>query len=138
MTRPLTQCPYCDHNSPEGSKFCNACGAALHLVPCPHCGALNDISKMDACGSCHGDLRLGHLRKPRPAAPATPATDAPATGLEGDRLARGEAPQPEQPAAAGLPAVFAAEPARARPELPAQTRRWPLLLGLLLLGAAAL
>lgn len=74
MIRPLTQCPYCDHHSPEGSKFCNACGAALHLVPCPHCGAVNDVSKMDVCGSCHGDLRTARApRMPKPA--QTPADE---------------------------------------------------------------
>lgn len=47
-----TQCPYCEHLSPEGSKFCNECGAALHLRPCAHCGALNDVTLADACGRC--------------------------------------------------------------------------------------
>lgn len=56
LARPLTQCPYCEHESPPGSKFCNACGAALHLVPCPHCGAVNDITQTSACARCQGEL----------------------------------------------------------------------------------
>lgn len=56
IARPPTQCPYCDHVSPEDSKFCNECGAALHLKPCPHCGSLNDITKTEACLRCGGAM----------------------------------------------------------------------------------
>ena len=59
FARPITQCPYCDHVSPPGSKFCGECGAALHLLPCPHCGAVNDITQKTACYRCHGELREG-------------------------------------------------------------------------------
>lgn len=59
FARPITQCPYCDHVSPPGSKFCGECGAALHLLPCPHCGAVNDITVKTACYRCHGELREG-------------------------------------------------------------------------------
>ena len=57
LARPITQCPYCEHVSPAESKFCNECGAALHLMPCPHCGAVNDITVATACYRCHGELR---------------------------------------------------------------------------------
>lgn len=57
FARPITQCPYCDHVSPPGSKFCGECGAALHLLPCPHCGAVNDITVKTVCYRCHGELR---------------------------------------------------------------------------------
>lgn len=53
-----SQCPYCDHVSPVGSKFCNDCGAALHLRPCPHCGSVNDITLNTHCSRCNGDLGL--------------------------------------------------------------------------------
>ena len=56
FSKPITQCPYCDHVSPPGSKFCGECGAALHLLPCPHCGAVNDITIAKSCYRCHGDL----------------------------------------------------------------------------------
>lgn len=58
-----TQCPYCEHLSPEGSKFCNECGAALHLRPCSHCGALNDVSLVDVCGRC-GETLLAPSTSP--------------------------------------------------------------------------
>ncbi len=54
--RSNSQCPYCDHQSPAGSKFCNDCGAALHLRPCPHCGSVNDISLSTLCSRCNGEL----------------------------------------------------------------------------------
>ena len=86
FAKPITQCPYCDHVSPPGSKFCGECGAALHLMPCPHCGAVNDITVNTACYRCHGELRkvapaaLTTVAAPTPAAtqiePASPQPDA--------------------------------------------------------------
>ena len=57
LAKAILQCPYCDHVSPVGSKFCVECGAALHLIPCPHCGTVNDITAATACYRCHGELR---------------------------------------------------------------------------------
>jgi Double zinc ribbon len=37
-----TECTFCDHANPPQSKYCNACGAPLHLTLCPNCDALND------------------------------------------------------------------------------------------------
>jgi Double zinc ribbon len=37
-----TECTFCDHANPPQSKYCNACGAPLHLTLCPSCDALND------------------------------------------------------------------------------------------------
>lgn len=54
--RPITECPYCAHLSPPQSKFCNDCGAALNLLPCPHCGAINDITLQSDCSRCQGSL----------------------------------------------------------------------------------
>ncbi len=42
-------CPFCEHINPAGSKFCNACGTPMHLVPCARCGAVND----PLATSCH-------------------------------------------------------------------------------------
>ena len=75
LARPIAPCPYCEHVSPAESKFCNECGAALHLVPCPHCGAVNDITVTTACYRCHGELRANvstALPAPAAAAPAAP------------------------------------------------------------------
>lgn len=59
LARPLNQCPYCDHVSPANSKFCNECGAALHLKPCQHCGAVNDVTLTSFCARCNGALNEG-------------------------------------------------------------------------------
>ncbi|MEP7156922.1 MAG: zinc ribbon domain-containing protein [Betaproteobacteria bacterium] len=56
LGRQVKACPYCDHFSPADSKFCGACGAALHLVPCANCGAVNDITAVSACYRCHHEL----------------------------------------------------------------------------------
>lgn len=75
--RSSSQCPYCDHLSPAGSKFCNDCGAALHLRPCPHCGSVNDVTLNAHCSRCNGDLGFGSQDAPAPAA----QDEVEATGL---------------------------------------------------------
>jgi hypothetical protein len=47
-----------------GSKFCNECGAALHLQPCPQCGSINDITLTADCSRCSAAL------PPQPELPA--------------------------------------------------------------------
>ena len=49
-------CSLCQHTNPPGSKFCNVCGAPLYLVPCPHCGAVNEFTA-SACHQCAGKLQ---------------------------------------------------------------------------------
>jgi len=51
----LNSCPYCEQDNPAEAKFCNACGGALHLVPCARCGAVNDITA-STCYQCHVQL----------------------------------------------------------------------------------
>lgn len=51
----LNTCPFCEHGNPADSKFCNACGGALHLVPCPRCGAVSDVTAT-SCYQCRGQL----------------------------------------------------------------------------------
>lgn len=56
MTTALTKCRYCEHGNPPDSKYCNACGATLTLAPCPHCGAVNQITAT-TCYQCRGSLQ---------------------------------------------------------------------------------
>jgi hypothetical protein len=124
VSRPPTLCPYCEHRSPPGSKFCNECGAALHLQPCPHCGALNDITLTRQCGRCQQPLALPETEPEQdpPEVAAAPALET----LAGPWLAAEPGPRREL--------VFAPE------ALPwaAPPRRWPWLLGLgLILPALA-
>jgi hypothetical protein len=58
----LSQCPLCDHVNPTGSRFCNACGAPLHLAPCRDCGAINDVGQ-PACRECGRTLAPAPLRQ---------------------------------------------------------------------------
>ena len=48
-------CRFCEHVNPADAKFCNACGGALHQVPCPRCGAMNDVTAA-ACHQCNTPL----------------------------------------------------------------------------------
>lgn len=52
------KCPFCDHNNPADSKYCSECGGCLYLLPCPGCGAINDV-KADTCYQCSARLRGG-------------------------------------------------------------------------------
>jgi len=54
-TMPTELCPFCEHPRPPGARFCSACGGALHLAPCPHCGAVNDVSAA-SCFQCGREL----------------------------------------------------------------------------------
>src|SRR6185295_974117 len=70
----INRCPYCEHLNQEGAKFCSACGGALHLAPCPGCGAVNDVTAA-ACHQCRKELRWG--RKEEPFAPPADQATAP-------------------------------------------------------------
>ncbi len=56
LTASLTLCQYCEHANPADAKFCTGCGAPLHLIPCPQCGAVNQKTSK-TCYQCHGELR---------------------------------------------------------------------------------
>ena len=56
LTASLTLCQYCNHANPVDANFCIGCGAQLHLVPCPACGAVNPKTSK-TCYQCHGELR---------------------------------------------------------------------------------
>jgi hypothetical protein len=65
----INSCPFCEHGNPEEAKFCSACGGALHLVPCPRCGAVSDV-KATTCYQCHGPLQGRGTDALDPASPA--------------------------------------------------------------------
>jgi hypothetical protein len=48
------QCPECEIELPNGSKFCGQCGTKLELV-CPNCKASNP-TQFKFCLSCGGNL----------------------------------------------------------------------------------
>lgn len=64
----VAQCRFCDHVNPAGSKFCSECGGALHLLPCPRCGAVSQVTAT-VCYQCHAQLPWH--------ATATPETSTP-------------------------------------------------------------
>ncbi len=64
-----TRCPYCEHSNPADSKFCSECGGALHLVPCPRCGAVSEITAT-VCYQCRAQLPGRGTDTPVPTSPA--------------------------------------------------------------------
>jgi len=40
----VSQCLFCKHDNPQGSKFCNECGSPLHLKLCSECEAINEAA----------------------------------------------------------------------------------------------
>lgn len=55
LATPIARCGVCAQSNPPDAKFCNQCGAQLHLVPCVHCGAINDL-KATMCYQCKAVL----------------------------------------------------------------------------------
>jgi hypothetical protein len=144
-----TQCPYCDRVNPAGSKFCNACGAPLYLVPCSQCGAVNEAAatKCRQCGAV--------LPERTSAAPAASGeADVDAKGLASlhdlrQRLARIEAetrlgvseadhPPPMSDAPRGDLGMAHPAPAVVLPPLPRGPRTGASRGARLVLGTAAL
>src|SRR5262245_25100368 len=54
-------CSRCQHDNPEGAKFCNACGATLERT-CPSCGQVNPPGSR-FCNEC-GTSLTAQLRSP--------------------------------------------------------------------------
>ncbi|HET9671498.1 MAG TPA: adenylate/guanylate cyclase domain-containing protein, partial [Actinomycetota bacterium] len=67
------RCPRCDHENPEGQRFCGNCGTALASI-CGTCGSSNPPGHR-FCGTCGSALTV-------PAAVATPGSTAPAEPIE--------------------------------------------------------
>lgn len=65
----VTQCRFCDHVNPAGAKFCSECGGALHLLPCPRCGAVSQVTAA-VCYQCQAKLPWHAAETPASAAPS--------------------------------------------------------------------
>jgi double zinc ribbon protein len=63
-----TRCPFCEHGNAADAKFCSECGGALHLVPCPSCGAVNQVTA-SACYQCRRPLQGRGATAPAPSLP---------------------------------------------------------------------
>ena len=53
----MMQCRRCQHENPDGMKFCGQCGAPLASA-CPSCGAVNPPGNK-FCGQCGAPLARG-------------------------------------------------------------------------------
>lgn len=75
-------CAYCTHPNPVGSNYCNHCGAALHLKPCRHCGAVAvaDARQCPACKREFPHRPTISVEIPWAATPQAPAYDPPVAG----------------------------------------------------------
>lgn len=95
LTEAMTICQYCEHLNHANARFCVGCGAQMHLVPCPTCGAVNDKTAK-SCYQCHGQLRetseILMQRQPAAEADATDAAAAMATPTDTQLPARQRQP----------------------------------------------
>ena len=55
MPMSTVQCLFCQHLNPAHAAFCNECGQALNLRPCPQCQASND-REATICQRCGTEL----------------------------------------------------------------------------------
>src|ERR1700730_11706650 len=65
-------CRFCDHRNSGGARFCNDCGAPLHLKPCNQCHAVNQQAATN-CYKCGAECPA--LLITPEATPVLPATD---------------------------------------------------------------
>lgn len=148
------ECPYCEHVNPPGSKFCNACGAPLHLLPCSHCGAVNDAAAK-ACRECGAALAPAEPSRAASGSATAPAEVARHDGPDADaelfasvqdlrdRLARIEAGQAGHRPGDKEPDADRESGFDARKVAPSRPRRsglagavWPIVAGVALLSGA--
>lgn len=74
------QCPACQNDNPEASRFCNACGASLERE-CAACGGTNPPGSR-FCNGCGGELTDAQRSSPAARGSASPASAA----AEADRV----------------------------------------------------
>ncbi|HKA58653.1 MAG TPA: zinc ribbon domain-containing protein, partial [Gemmatimonadales bacterium] len=90
-------CPFCEHVNTATARFCNACGAPMHLVPCARCGAVNDPKAAATCYQCDAALpetRLGDFARSSSGAEMSAAAGSPAWTIA-DRAQPIEQPLPD-------------------------------------------
>lgn len=56
----IRKCQFCEHGNSMDAKYCSNCGGCLFLVPCPSCGAVNDV-KAVSCYQCQAPLHAGAM-----------------------------------------------------------------------------
>ena len=88
-------CRFCEHSNPAGSKFCNQCGGQINLLPCPHCGAVRDVTAK-TCYKCQGQLWGRRGEAPESTSPVN-GDDGPLPGEFPQRLDGSAAAELEQP-----------------------------------------
>jgi hypothetical protein len=118
-------CRFCTHANPEGAKFCNDCGAPLHLRPCPQCEAITDASEAH-CHQCGASLAVtdgSAVSAPDSAIAAArrdrgEAGDLGAAGDRGEDGDRGEAGDRVVEADRGETGPHIPESGEARPHIP--------------------
>lgn len=146
-------CLFCDHRNPVGSKFCNACGDALHLQPCEACGAVDgrQATHCYRCGQPFGSKSIpkaANASMQRADFWRNPRSKAAGGGAAGDGVAGDEAaaaspaaqsrPGTADPVAATAAAVAAAPAAPEAATGTAPRRRLSPLLVAGLIGLAGL
>ena len=57
------KCQFCTHDNAADAKYCSQCGGCLYLLPCPSCGAVNDVTT-GTCHQCHNPLLAGTVDAP--------------------------------------------------------------------------
>jgi hypothetical protein len=106
------KCQFCEHGNPAGSKYCSECGGCLYLLPCPHCGAVTDVTAA-TCYQCHGHLQAetAHVLDSPPATTEVAKPDADARYFPSPLNVRDKMEMTQFDAlAAGLPVTDAASP----------------------------
>jgi class 3 adenylate cyclase/tetratricopeptide (TPR) repeat protein len=58
---PMPACPVCDHDNPDGYRFCGSCGVPLTLAECPSCRAVNVVGQA-YCGQCGSPMADAPVR----------------------------------------------------------------------------
>lgn len=123
----LTTCRFCQHSNSPDSNYCNACGGILTLAPCPHCGAVTEVTAT-TCYQCRGNLQGSSQDALAPAVPAaaTSQYSLPEPTLPEPRLLEPLLPEPSLPEPS-LPQPSLPEPSLPQPSLPQPALRQALL-----------
>ena len=69
------QCPQCQHENPDGSRFCNTCGGKLEMI-CPACAHVNP-PRSRFCNDCGHNLAAAPAQRNPRRAPFQQPSDRP-------------------------------------------------------------